>query len=124
MVGAREALAAARGVEPLVGVFAASHMLDRSWEGLDEAVPTLAELTEAAIASVEAREAGFFLVVEGDRIDFAGHDNDAGALLAEILDFDAAVGAAFDFARDRGDTLVLVPASGSRTMRPPTSPVS
>ena len=63
VVGDREGLAAARGAERLVGVFAASHLpyaLDRSWEGLDETVPTLAELTEAAIASLEAREAGFF----------------------------------------------------------------
>ena len=113
VVGDREGLAAARGVERLVGIFGASHLpyvIDRAWEGLDEKVPTLAELTEAAIASLEAREAGFFLVVEGGRIDFAVHDNDAGALLAEILDFDAAVGAAFDFARERGDTLVLVTA--------------
>ena len=113
LVANRTELAAARGAERLVGVFAANHLpyvLDRSWEGLDEAVPTLAELTEAALASLEPQGEGFFLVVEGGRIDYAGHDNDAGAMLAEILDFDAAVGTAFDFARNRGDTLVLVTA--------------
>ena len=113
VVGDRAELEAARGAERLVGIFAASHLpyvLDRSWEGLDESVPTLAELTGAAIASLQQNEAGFFLVVEGGRIDYAGHDNDAGAMLAEILDFDEAVGAAFDFARGRDDTLVLVTA--------------
>ncbi len=113
IVGDRAGLLAARGAERLLGIFAASHLpyvLDRSWEGLDDALPTLAELTEAAIDSLAPDDAGFFLVVEGGRIDYAGHDNDAGALLAEILDFDAAVGAAFDFARGRDDTLVLVTA--------------
>ena len=113
LVGDRAGLAAARGVERLVGIFAASHLpyvLDRSWEGLDDSVPTLAELTGAALASLGGNEAGFFLVVEGGRIDYGGHDNDAGAMLAEILDFDEAIGVAFDFAAGREDTLVLVTA--------------
>jgi alkaline phosphatase len=113
VVGDRAGLEAARGAERLVGIFAASHLpyvLDRSWEGLDDSVPTLAELTAAAIASLAGNDAGFFLVVEGGRIDYAGHDNDAGAMLAEILDFDEAIGTAFDFARGREDTLVLVTA--------------
>lgn len=113
VVGDRAGLTAARGTERLVGIFAASHLpyvLDRSWEGLDDTVPTLAELTDAAIASLEGNEAGFFLVVEGGLIDYAGHDNDAGAMLAEIVDFDEAIGVGFDFARAREDTLVLVTA--------------
>lgn len=113
LVGDRAGLEAARGTERLVGVFAASHLpyvLDRSWAELDDSVPTLAELTSAAIASLEGNEAGFFLVVEGGLIDYAGHENDAGAMLAEILDFDDAVGVGFDFARTREDTLVLVTA--------------
>ncbi len=113
VVGDRAGLERARGAERLVGIFAASHLpyvLDRSWEGLDDSVPTLAELTSAGIASLEQNGAGFFLVVEGGLIDYAGHDNDAGAMLAEILDFDEAIGVAFDFARAREDTLVLVTA--------------
>ena len=113
VVGDREGLAAARGAERLLGIFAASHLpyvLDRSFAGLDDSVPSLAELTDAAIASLSGDGDGFFLVVEGGLIDYAGHENDAGAMLAEILDFDAAVGAAYDFAAAREDTLVLVTA--------------
>lgn len=113
IVGDRDGLEAARGTERLVGIFAASHLpyvLDRSWDGLDDTVPTLAELTGAAIASLAGNEEGFFLVVEGGLIDYAGHENDAGAMLAEILDYDEAVGVGFDFARAREDTLVLVTA--------------
>lgn len=113
VVGDRAGLLAARGAERLLGVFAASHLpyvLDRSYAGLDEAVPSLADLTGAAIASLAPREGGFFLMVEGGLIDYAGHENDAGAMLAEILDFDEAIGTAFDFAVARDDTLVLVTA--------------
>lgn len=113
VVGDRDSLAMARGAERLLGIFAASHLpyvLDRSFEGLDDSVPSLAEMTDAAIASLSGDEDGFFLMVEGGLIDYAGHENDAGAMLAEILDFDAAVGAAFDFAAARDDTLVLVTA--------------
>ncbi len=109
----REELVAAAGAERLLGVFAGNHLpyvLDRSWDGLDEALPTLAELTRAALDSLSGAEDGFLLMVEGGRIDYAGHDNDVGAMLAEILDFDAAVGVAGEFARERGDTLVLVTA--------------
>lgn len=113
VVGDRESLAAARGAERLLGIFAASHLpyvLDRSFAGLDDSIPSLAELTDAAIASLSGAEDSFFLMVEGGLVDYAGHENDAGAMLAEILDFDAAVGAAYDFAAAREDTLVLVTA--------------
>jgi alkaline phosphatase len=46
--------------------------------------------------------------VEGGRIDYAGHANDAGSLLHEILDFDEAVGMGLAFQRSHPDTLVLV----------------
>ncbi len=110
VVGDRAALAAAEG-ERLLGVFASGHLpfvLDRTWDGLDETVPTLADMTRAALDALSDRQ--FFLMVEGGRIDYAGHDNDAGAMLPEILDFDEAIRAAGDFARERGDTLVLVTA--------------
>lgn len=113
VVGDREGLAAARGAERLLGIFAASHLpyvLDRSFGGLDDSIPSLAEMTDAALASLSGDADGFFLMVEGGLIDYAGHENDAGAMLAEILDFDAAVGAAYDFAAAREDTLVLVTA--------------
>lgn len=55
-----------------------------------------------------AGEEGFFLLVEGSLIDYAGHDNNAEAMLGEMRDFDAAVGVAFDYADSHPGTLVLV----------------
>jgi len=51
---------------------------------------------------------GFFLLVEGSQVDWAGHANDAGYMVSEFLAFDAAVGKALSFARSDGRTLVLV----------------
>ncbi len=96
----------------LLGLFSASNLpyvLDRRSESLD-GVPSLAELTEAALRVLGAEEKGFFLMVEGGRIDYAGHDNDAGAMLHEILDFDEALGVASRFQSKNPDTLLLVTA--------------
>lgn len=53
---------------------------------------------------------GFFLMVEGSQIDWAGHNRDQPRLIAEVLDFDAAVGEALRFAEADGETLVVVTA--------------
>jgi alkaline phosphatase len=48
------------------------------------------------------------MLVEGGLIDYAGHANDPGTMLHEILDFDEAVGKGLEFQRSHPDTLVLV----------------
>lgn len=53
---------------------------------------------------------GFFLMVEGSQIDWAGHANETDYLIAEMLDFDQAIGAALDFAQKDGNTLVVITA--------------
>jgi alkaline phosphatase len=111
-VSSRETLAKdAADAKKLLGVFASEHLpyvLDREHLGIAEA-PTLREMIGAALLVLE-RSPSFFLMVEGGRIDYAGHDNDAGAMLHEILDFDEAVGAALAFQEQRPDTLVIVTA--------------
>jgi alkaline phosphatase len=53
---------------------------------------------------------GFFVVIEGGRIDHAGHDNDAGTMLREILAFDKALEVGVRFQEEHPDTLVIVTA--------------
>jgi alkaline phosphatase len=53
---------------------------------------------------------GFFMMVEGSQIDWAGHANDSAYLVTEMIDFDNAVKAAVDFAEKDGETLVVVTA--------------
>ncbi len=67
-----------------------------------------AKALEIITANSEGR--GFFMMVEGSLIDGAGHTNDAEMLLGEMLDFDNAVGVAFDYADTHPGTLVIVVA--------------
>ena len=73
--------------------------------------PSLAEMTEKALAllsqSAAGQAEGFFLMVEGSRIDHAAHGNDPAGHVYDILAYDAAVQAALDFARQDGQTLVV-----------------
>jgi len=74
----------------------------------DAAAPTLAEITAKAIEMLE-NEKGFFLMVEGGRIDWAGHANDAAANLRDVLALDEAVKVALAFQEKKpGKTLVVV----------------
>jgi alkaline phosphatase len=58
----------------------------------------LAEITTAAIASLSANnDKGFFLMVEGGKIDHSSHANDAATTVEEVLDFNDAVKVAYDF---------------------------
>ena len=102
--------AAATHATKLLGIFAAAHLpyvIDRRQMNLLR-VPRLAEMTSAALDVLSRRDEGFFLLVEGGRIDYAGHANDPGTMLHEILDFDEAVGKGLEFQRSHPDTLVLV----------------
>jgi len=87
---------------------------------------TLAEMTEVAIANLydsgrrgkgfrkdryrsHRRDDGFFIMVEGGKIDWACHANDAVATISDMIDFDNAVGVALDFYNNhRHETLIVV----------------
>ncbi|WP_243292983.1 alkaline phosphatase [Bacillus sp. FJAT-47783] len=83
-------------------------MIDRT-----EETPSLEEMTNAAISKLNKDKDGFFLMVEGSQIDWAGHDNDIVAAMSEMKDFEKAVKAAIDFAKKDKHTLVVVTADHS-----------
>ncbi|MFN0175711.1 MAG: alkaline phosphatase [Saprospiraceae bacterium] len=69
----------------------------------------LPKATRLACDFLEKRsEKGFFLMVEGSQIDWAGHSNNHQWLRAEMADFDKTVQAAMEFAASNGETLVVV----------------
>lgn len=73
--------------------------------------PTLVEMTRAALGVLANHQAGFFLMVEGSQPDWRGHDNSPiEDVVAEMLDFDTAIGVALDFADANPGTLVVVVA--------------
>ena len=73
---------------------------------------SLQEITKAAIDFLSAKETdGFFLMVEGGKIDWACHSNDAATLFREVKDLDSAVQVAYDFYQKHPDeTLIVITA--------------
>lgn len=66
--------------------------------------------TALALQSLSGNEKGFFLMIEGSQIDWAGHNNDMPYLLSEMADFDRVVGQVMDFADQHPGTLVVITA--------------
>ena len=73
---------------------------------------TLAEITQAGIDYLNYRNKdGFFLMVEGGKIDWACHANDAATVIKEVIDMDQAVRVAYDFYLQHPDeTLIVITA--------------
>ncbi|TMW60851.1 hypothetical protein Poli38472_000893 [Pythium oligandrum] len=63
--------------------------------------PSLPEMVSTILSIVKnnpaAKTKGFFIMIEGSRIDHAGHANDAGTMAQEAIAFDEAVGLVKDF---------------------------
>ncbi len=101
-----EVLKGLPGEGAVMGFFSPGHMsyeIDR-----EDNEPSLAEMTSAALQRLQTDDNGFFLMVEGARIDHAAHANDILTLLHDQLAFDDALSVARRFADERGDTLVVV----------------
>lgn len=88
----------------LFGQYDMDYDMDRN----PEEQPSLAEMTQTAIGKLSKNRNGFFLMVEGSKVDWAAHANDPAAVPNEFLAFDKAVGTAIDFARKDGNTVVIV----------------
>lgn len=73
-----------------------------------DSIPTLAEMTKKAIKTLSKNQNGFFLMVEGSKIDWAAHNNDIKSAITEFLDFDRAVKAAVDYAEKDQETVIIV----------------
>lgn len=126
---ALDAAVAGAGADKLLGLFAFSNMnvaLDKidgrrgAKKGLaggsvvddygfpDQ--PMLDEMAQAAIATLRKQPQGFVLMIEGASIDKQAHNMDSERWMLDTIEFDRAVQVAQDFAREQGDTLVIVTA--------------
>lgn len=99
----------------LLGLFAYDGMLDgisysNSKNDPKRAQPSLKEMTVKALDILSQDPDGFFLMIEGGQIDWAAHNNDAGNMLHELLKFDEAIQAVYQWVKDRNDTLVVITA--------------
>ncbi|KZE63802.1 alkaline phosphatase [Fictibacillus phosphorivorans] len=97
--------------EQILGLFAPKEidkMIDRPKEQ-----PSLKEMTNSALNRLNKNDKGFFLMVEGSQIDWAGHDNDVVAGMSEMQDFEQAFESAIEFAKKDKHTLVITTADHS-----------
>lgn len=101
----------------VMALFEPSHMQWEANRAKDKAgEPSLAELTQAAITRLaKGSSNGYYLVVEGGRIDHGHHAGSAYLALEDTLAFDAAVQQALSQV-DLRDTLILVTADHSHTL--------
>lgn len=70
--------------------------------------PGIDEMTKIAINKLSQNPNGFFLMVEGSKVDWAAHANDPVGMATDMLAFDKACKIALDFAKEDGETLVII----------------
>jgi len=105
---------------PLLGLFASADVpfeIDR--RNMADIYPSLSEMALAALTALEEAtkesDKGFFLMIEGSRIDHAGHINDPAAQVREVLEYDKTFKSVVDFL-DKSETEgVLVATSDHET---------
>jgi len=73
-----------------------------------DVTPSLEEMTQKAIQLLSTNKKGFFLMVEGSKVDWAAHANDAVGMVSEFVAFDKACKVALDFAKKDGNTAVII----------------
>lgn len=108
---AAELAAAPRGT-PVLGLFSPSHMTYMAEKPADSTEPTLTDMTREAIARLSDDPEGYYLMVEGGRIDHGHHAGQAGLALEEAVEFANAIRYAIDHT-DPDETLIMVTADHS-----------
>ena len=98
--------------KPILGLYAENglpYSLDATQNlALQKSVPTLAEMTKKTISILSQNNKGFVMQVEGGKVDWAAHANDAAGLLYDQIAFDDAVKVALNFAENDKETLVIM----------------
>ena len=101
------------GSNKILGVFsdeALPYAIDRTHDSnLKENTPSLAEMAKQAVQHLsKSNDEGFVLQIEGGKVDWAAHANDAAALLYDQIAFDEAIKEVMDFAEKDRETLVII----------------
>ena len=79
---------------------------------------TLAEITESAISFLtKGSNKGFFLMVEGGKIDWACHGNDPATVFEEVVDMDNAIKVAYEFYKKQSQDILSRSITDLRKMR-------
>jgi alkaline phosphatase len=104
-------LAAAPSSGPIAGLFADEHLEFSIHRPGDTTEPTLSEMALVALDRLDAASPdGFFLMIEGARIDMASHQNQLAEMIGETAAFDRAIYDVASWASGRDDVTLLVTA--------------
>ena len=96
--------------EKVFAAFKASHM-PYTIDNKDNSVPTLSMMTEKGIELLSQDKDGFFMMIEGGRIDHASHANDVMGTIYDTIALDDAIQTAYKFYEEHPeDTLIVVAA--------------
>lgn len=105
---------AVKGEEKVFAAFTYSHLpyeLDRN----ESQVPSLAEMTAKGIEVLNEYNDGFFMMVEGGRIDHACHANDPAGSIHDTIAFDNALKEAYNFYEKHPEETLIVVAADHET---------
>jgi alkaline phosphatase len=103
----------------IFGLFAKSHMsyevdrlrMEEENPGNLAREPSLPEMVDAILSIIknnpQAKKNGFFLMIEGSRVDHAGHSNDPGTMAKEAIAFDETVAVVKDFVHNVKNTAMI-----------------
>ncbi|MEC9281952.1 MAG: alkaline phosphatase [Bdellovibrionota bacterium] len=99
----------------VLGLFADKGMPDGTWykenkNKKDRTMPSLKEMAMIAMDKLEKDENGYFLMIEAGQIDWAGHRNDAGTMLHQMIEANEMLNAVYDRVAKDKDTLMVVTA--------------
>lgn len=96
---------------PVLGLFAAGDIpfsIDHQDDNLPHLNDTARTAVNALAAATKDSDQGFFLLVEGSRIDHAGHSNDPAAQVHEVLVYSEVVDAMIHYAKYEADVPTIV----------------
>ena len=110
----------------LFGLFSGEHLRNIETPDNHSTEPELAQMLDFALKRsekfIDEGCDGFFIMAEGSQVDWAGHVNNIEYLKREMSDFDSAAEWALEYAKSKGDTLVVVTAdheTGGLLIEPP-----
>jgi alkaline phosphatase len=93
----------------ILGIFSDGHM-DYELERNYSLTPSIVDMTRKALEVLQQNSSGFFLMVEGGRIDHAGHANNKTNSALEGIAFDYAVREALNYVKNHDNTILIVTA--------------
>jgi len=94
----------------VLGLFSTNEMTYEHDRATNTTEPHLSQMTDKALSLMDTDPDGFFLMIEGAKIDYGAHANDIARTTDEVVEFNNAVQTVLNWMTGRTDTLLIVTA--------------